>query len=128
MLVLISMKVNVFIAHLFAVTLLCGAMLLLMVSQINAQTRELAIADFKFDGSLGSDGAMIEKIATNHFKVTLGHAPQHTDWGNRVQFEITRHARGNALRLDVVFGGGNAYRFNEYFYSWSHDCQKQRQS
>ena len=82
---------------------------------------ELSVADFKFDGPLGSAGTTIEKIAKNHFKVTLGHAPNHPDWNNKLQFEITRHAKGNSLRLHVVFLGGEAYRFNEYFHSWSYD-------
>jgi hypothetical protein len=39
-----------------------------------------------------------------------------------LQFEIRRHAKGNRLRLDVYFYGGNDYRFNHYtFSSWSYD-------
>ncbi len=82
---------------------------------------ELSVADFKFDGPLGSDGAVIEKIGTNHFKMTLGHAPGHPTWANNCQFQIVRNAKGNSLTLDVVFLGGNEFRFNEYFHSWSYD-------
>lgn len=85
------------------------------------KTMEISVEDFKFDGPLGSAGTTIEKVATNHFKVTLGHAPNHPDWNNKLQFEITRHAKGNSLKLHVVFLGGDAYRFNEYFHSWSYD-------
>jgi len=82
---------------------------------------ELSVEDFTFDCPLGSQGATIEKVATNHFKVTLGHAPEHDDWCNKLQFRITRHAKGNSLRLDVVFPGGPRYSLNEYFHSWSYD-------
>jgi hypothetical protein len=85
------------------------------------KTPELSVDDFKFDGPLGSQGTTIKKIARNHFKVTLGAAPGHPEWNNKLQFQITRNARGNAPRLDVVFLGGEEMRFNEYFYSWSYD-------
>ena len=38
---------------------------------------ELRVDDFRFDGPLGSAGATIERVDTNHFKVVLGHAPEH---------------------------------------------------
>lgn len=83
---------------------------------------ELTVEDFKFDGPLGSEGARIEKLGTNHFQVTLGHAPTHGDWANNCQFEITRHAKGNALKLEVKFGYKKpAFLFDEYFHSWSYD-------
>ena len=82
---------------------------------------ELSVDDFTFDGPLGSEGTTIEKVGRNHFKVTLGHAPKHPDWNNKLQFQIVRHAKGNGLRLDVVFPGGPAYRLNEYSHSWSYD-------
>jgi len=81
---------------------------------------EFSTTDFKFDGPLGSAGMTIEKIAPNYFKVTLGHAPNHPDWNNKLQFQVA-HAKGNSLKLHVVFPGGEAYRFNEYFHSWSYD-------
>ncbi len=84
---------------------------------------ELSVDDFTFEGPSGSQGASIERIDRNHFKVTLGHAPAHTDWCNMLQFTILRNARGNRLRLDVVFGGGNAYRFNHNSSTWSYDRQ-----
>lgn len=84
--------------------------------------QELSTADFKFDGPLGSEGATIEKVAPNHFKVVLGHAPEHPTWCNMLQFQILRHAKDNRLKLDVYFHGGDAYRFNHYPYSsWSYD-------
>ena len=82
---------------------------------------QLSVEDFAFDGPLGSQGAQIERVGENHFKVTLGHAPEHTDWANMLQFQIKQNAKGNSLRLDVVFNGGDAFRFNSYSYSWSYD-------
>jgi len=83
---------------------------------------ELSAHDFKFDGPLGSAGAKIEKIAKNHFRISLGHAPEHPNWANMLQFQITGNARGNKLRLDVEFDHSNPlYRFTDYFSSWSYD-------
>jgi hypothetical protein len=84
--------------------------------------KELSVDDFKFDGPLGSQGTKIKRIAKNHFQITPGHAPQHPDWANMVQFEITAHAKGNSLRLDVEFPHTEPhYPFNSYSYSWSYD-------
>ncbi len=94
---------------------------LLLFLAATASAAELSVADFSFEGTLGSAGATIARVDTNHFRVTLGHAPEHPKWANKVQFQILRNAKGNALQLDVVFPGGNYYRFNEYFYSWSYD-------
>ncbi len=89
-----------------------------------AVAAELSVEDFSFKGPSGCGGASIEKIGTNHFKATLGHAPRHPDWCNMLQFRILRHAKGNRLRLDVVFkGGGNAYRFNHNSSTWSYDAE-----
>ena len=89
----------------------------------DAHARELSIEDFAFDGPFGSAGATMEKVAKNHFTVVLGHAPEHPDWCNMLQFRILRNAKGNRLRLDVYFYGGNAYRFNHYAHcSWSYDA------
>ncbi len=92
-----------------------------IMAGMQCNSKELSVDDFTFEGPLGSQGASMEKIGTNHFQVTLGHAPEHPDWSNKLQFRILRHAKGNDLRLDVVFHGGDAYIFNEYFYSWSYD-------
>lgn len=95
-----------------------------MVIVLMAKSRrpaELTVADFRLDGPLGSEGSTIERIGTNHFRMTLGHAPNHPEWCNKAQFEIVRNARGNSLRMDVVFHGGNSMIFNEYFISWSYD-------
>ena len=84
--------------------------------------RELSVEDFKFDGPLGSAGATIERVDINHFKVVLGHAPEHPTWCNMLQFQILQNAKGNRLRLDVYFYGGDDYRFNHYAYSsWSYN-------
>jgi hypothetical protein len=84
--------------------------------------RELSTSDFRFDGPFGSEDAVIERVGTNHFKVVLGHAPEHPTWCNMLQFQILRNAKGNRLRLDVYFYGGDAYRFNHYSHSsWSYD-------
>jgi len=83
---------------------------------------ELTTDDFCFNGPLGSQGATIAKTADNHFKITLGSAPQHPDWANSAQFEIRRNARGKRLRLDVAFEHPKPqYAFDEYFCSWSYD-------
>lgn len=86
---------------------------------LSCGTPELTEDDFSFEGPLGSAGATIEKLGTNYFKVTLGHAPDHPDWPNKLNFRILRHARRNALRL--VVEGPPRYSFNEYFQSWSYD-------
>ncbi len=86
------------------------------------RARELSTGDFKFDGPFGSAGATIERVGANHFKVVLGHAPEHPTWCNMLQFQILKNAKGNRLRLDVYFYGGDAYRFNHYSQSsWSYD-------
>ena len=80
---------------------------------------ELTEDDFSFKGPLGSEGTTIEKLGTNYFKVKLGHAPEHPDWPNKLNFRILRNAKGNSLRLLVE--GPPRYAFNEYFQSWSYD-------
>jgi hypothetical protein len=84
-------------------------------------TGTLQVADFDFAGQLGSEGASVAETGPNHFQMALGHAPNHVDWPNKVQFTL-RNAKGKALCLDVIFpAGGKAYRMNEYFCSWSYD-------
>jgi hypothetical protein len=82
---------------------------------------ELSVEDFKFDRPLGSEGATIEKLGENHFKISLGHAPEHPTWCNMLYFQIVRNAKGHKLQVDVEFTGGNAYRFNHNSATWSHD-------
>ena len=86
---------------------LAGSLFLLVALMLGgvsfAVAAELSVEDFSFKGPSGCGGASIEKIGTNHFKATLGHAPRHPDWCNMLQFRILRHAKGNRLRLDVVF-------------------------
>ena len=84
--------------------------------------KELSEEDFVFDGPLGSDGATIEKIKKNVFKVLLGHAPNQPDWNNKLNFQITDNAKGNNLTLIVE--GPPKYAMNEYFYSWSYDMEE----
>lgn len=86
-----------------------------------AGVEQLSVSDFSFDGPLGSAGAEIEELGRNHFKVTLDQAPGHTNWPNKLNFEITQNARGNDLLLEVAFNGGSGMSFNEYFQSWSYD-------
>lgn len=100
-----------FISVIFIITLLISC----------TTENELSEGDFKFDGPLGSDGATIEKIEKNVFKVTLGHPPNQPEWNNKLQFEITGNARGNDLTLIVE--GPPRYAMNEYFYSWSYDME-----
>ena len=94
----------------------------LFVIHINSFCQELNINDFKFDGPLGSKDTKITRIGKNHFKVILGHAPDHHDWSNMLQFEIIDNAKGNNLRLNVEFPEDvDYYKFNHYSYSWSYD-------
>ncbi len=83
--------------------------------------RPLSTTDFSVDGPLGSQGATVEEVAQNHFLVRLGAAPNQPGWPNKLNVRILRNARGNALRLDVVFPQGKDYAFNEYHQSFSYD-------
>jgi hypothetical protein len=85
------------------------------------RVRPLTVEDFTFDGPLGSQGATIEELGRNHFRVRLGHAPDQPGWPNKLNLRILRNARGNQLRLDVVFPEGRNYSFNEYHQSFSYD-------
>jgi len=82
---------------------------------------ELEVDDFRFDGPLGCAGASIEKLGANHFRITVGHAPEHPDWPNMAQFQILRHATGNRLTVDVQSIGAKQYLVHAYFYCWSYD-------
>lgn len=106
--------------HLLALPLALGSAL--APTRVRAQAvRPLSTADFAFDGPLGSQGARIEPVASNHFRVRLGAAPNQPGWPNKLNLRILRHARGNELRLDVVFPDGKDYAFNEYHQSFSYD-------
>ena len=67
------------------------------------QDPELAVEDFSFEGTLGSAGTTLRRVGRNHFVATLGAAPNHPEWCNKIQFTIAQHALGNALRLEVEF-------------------------
>ena len=84
---------------------------------------ELTVRDFSFDGPLGSQGAKIERVGANHFKIQLGAAPGHPEWCNLLQFEILKNAKGNRLRLDVEFDGDPKFRFNHDASTWSYDAR-----
>lgn len=84
---------------------------------------ELAPDDFTFEGPLGSQGARIERIGTNHFRVLLGAAPEHPEWSNKLQFTIQQHAKGNSLRLDVEYPEAQGMWLNEYSNSYSYDSR-----
>ncbi len=88
--------------------------------------KKLDVDDFVFDGELGCDGASIEKVADNHFKIVPGSAPRHPEWANMLNFTIKSGALGNPLRLDVFFHGGDSMAFNSYSYSWSYDAENWR--
>ena len=85
------------------------------------EPRSLSVDDFSFEGPLGSQGASVEEVGRNHFRVRLGAAPNQPGWPNKLNFRILRNARGNQLRLDVVFPQGQNYSFNEYHQSFSYD-------
>lgn len=80
-------------------------------------------SDFSFSGPLGSEGAVIEQVGYNHFKVRLGNVPGHKEWSNKLQFTLN-NAKGNDLRLDVNFHTLDVFPFNEYFCSWSYDAKE----
>lgn len=84
----------------------------------------LGVEDFSFEGPLGSQGAEIARVDTNHFRITLGAAPNQPGWPNKLNMEILRNAKGNDLLLEVEFGGGPGMSFNEYFQSWSYDGEE----
>jgi hypothetical protein len=84
---------------------------------------DLSTCDFSFDGPIGSQGAVIEKVGKNHFHITLGHAPGNPGWCNMLYFRIMRNARGNSPRIDVSFQGGDDMRFNHNSATWSYDCR-----
>src|SRR5690606_39455203 len=75
----------------------------------SAAPAPLTVDDFTFDGPLGSEGSTIEQLGENHFRVTLGAAPNQPGWPNKLNVRIRRHARGNPLRLDVRFPQGTGY-------------------
>ncbi|MBN2311239.1 MAG: hypothetical protein JXR94_19835 [Candidatus Hydrogenedentes bacterium] len=89
----------------------------------SASAGRLTVHDFTFEGPLGSQGSTIEEVGENHFRVSLGHAPGHEDWNNKLQFTILRNAKGKRLVLDVVFEKGRPryYTLNEYAGSFSYD-------
>jgi hypothetical protein len=96
--------------------------LILALFSFACSQQELSVNDFKLDGPLGSQGTTIDRVGKNHFKVTPGHAPEHPDWSNMIQFEITGNAKGNTLRLDVEFPSNEPhYFFNDYSNSWSYN-------
>jgi len=108
------------IKNLLLIVFLCSCLFLILCKSHSPV--ELSVNDFDFDGSLGSRGATITKVGRNHFLVDLGHAPNHPDWANMLQFRIKDHAKGNTLRLDVEFTHKSPhYLFNDYSLSWSYD-------
>ena len=91
---------------------------------------ELSISDFDFNGSLGSDGATIQRLDTNKFKINVAAAPGHPEWKNMCQFQISDHAQGNSLQIqfadyDTWAGsGGNEVSGMRRFGSWSYDMKE----
>ena len=104
-----------------SLSLLIKIILLTLVIPACDTTHELSEEDFDFDGPLGSEGAVIEKIDKNVFRVTLGHAPNQPEWNNKLNFHIKNNAKGNNLVL--VVEGPPKFAMNEYFYSWSYDME-----
>lgn len=77
--------------------------------------------DFIFEGPLGSDGAKVEQIEPAWFKITLGSAPNHPEWPNKLNFMLKR-VPTQPLVLEVVFDAANSdMAFNEYPQSYSPD-------
>ncbi len=109
-------------------TALLTMMLLTLVSSSSGfqsqacQAGELTVEDFRFDGEYGSEGATIERLGKNHFRIGLQKVPQAQSWTNMVQFIITKNASGNALRIDID-GHTNETGLRK-FVSWSHDQEQ----
>lgn len=84
---------------------------------------QLTLDDFALNQEYGSSGAKLEQVGENHFRMTLGAAPNQPTWMNKPQFVIKRNAKGNRLRLDVRAPAerGGQYPMTEYSYSWSYD-------
>lgn len=80
---------------------------------------ELSVEDFKFDGEYGSEGASIEQVGKNHFRIKLRKVPENQSWTNMVQFIITGNAKGNSLQIDID-GRTNETGLRK-FVSWSHN-------
>jgi zinc carboxypeptidase len=110
-------EVGMSIAAIAVLAVLC------LFASTGALAAPLTVEDFTFEGPLGSEGTTIKEIGENHFEVALGHAPEHEDWNNKLQFTILRNAKGNDLTLDVVFEKGKPryYTLNEYSGSFSYD-------
>jgi polygalacturonase/lysophospholipase L1-like esterase len=91
--------------------------LFLLFAGGSAPAAELSVDDFDFNGILGSDGARLERLGPNHFKIHLAEAPGHRNRFNMCQLVIKQNARGNTLRLDGIAKGVRQ------FCSWSYDSQ-----
>lgn len=89
------------------------------LTQSSCSAGELTVEDFQFDGEYGSEGAKIEKVGKNHFRVDLKRVPENKNWTNMLQFIITKNAAGNSLRIDIP-GSTNETGLRK-FVSWSHD-------
>ncbi|HWL08691.1 MAG TPA: M14 family zinc carboxypeptidase [Planctomicrobium sp.] len=88
-------------------------------SLARGQAGELTTEDFRFDGEYGSEGAQIEQVGRNHFRIRLKKVPENPNWTNMVQFIIEKNAAGNPLRVDIE-GRTNETGLRT-FVSWSHD-------
>lgn len=80
---------------------------------------DLTTKDFRFDGEYGSEGAEIEQVGRNHFRVRLKKVPENPQWTNMLQLVILKNAAGNSLRMDID-GRTNETGLRK-FVSWSHD-------
>ncbi len=80
---------------------------------------ELTVQNFRFDGEYGSEGAEIERLGKNHFRIQVSKVPKNQSWTNMVQFIIDKNAKGNSLRIDI--GGHTNETGLRKFVSWSHD-------
>lgn len=111
-------------AH-FLQLLFATAVTLLGFTTYGQTASKLMPAHFDFSGKvggLGSEGASVTHQGGNTFVVTLGHAPTHNTWPNKLNCFIKQAAKDVALRLIVKFDSGTRdYAFNEYFQSYSYD-------
>lgn len=86
-----------------------GVLLVAGMLVASARSGELSVADFSFTGPLGSKGATIEKLGSNHFRVTLQRSAARAEWRNMLQFTILRHAKGDALRVECHPAGVRSF-------------------
>lgn len=87
------------------------------------QLRHILTEGDRVHGEWGSCGSVVTRVGPNHFRMELGDQPGIPHQAAFVSFHISRGAKGNPLRMDVVPGKKHNASYREYFCSWSVDRQ-----